>query len=246
MKRTTLIFLVLGIFLTGIGAYLLFHYVSLPFHFNVTKYAQVCENGYTLRFYGSGGKIRKVKIEKDGQKIGKYNFSADVARFPDTGETSLLFLDADEDTQDDLFVCFCVDDDGDRHYRLFLTGSGNTCTPTEEDFVNPRKDKENGRIISIESYREDTADPEKNASVPFKLVSERREYAVIDDSGQIIECLYISLTYYSETDIYCYSTAKFDSETNALGIPTDRWLSPDQYRKQEKEISHFFEIAPLP
>jgi hypothetical protein len=51
------------------------------------------------------------------------------------------------------------------------------------------------------------------------------------------------VTYYSETDIYCLSESRFDTDENTLGESVDKWFSPEEYTKERERISALFTVS---
>lgn len=241
MKKQNRIFLIVFLIFIFILTLFLIAPTGIFSRFNFQKVSSFTVGEYTFSLYGYRDTARKLKIEQDGKKLGKFDFPATVSELPDD-DKRLILWDADGNGVKDLFVATGKDGDGDLHYRLFFLTEDGTCVPAGDiDFANPTPTSDG--FVCIETIFRETADPEKNESVPYEKISCRREFSAVD--CHVTENRCITLTYYSETDIYCFSVAEYDAESGELGYPIDKWYSPERYEKVAAELAVWFDPSLL-
>ena len=190
--------------------------------------------------HGPTGQI----IKKDGKRIGSFKLSATESLFYDTNSKNALFLNDTTNNNDSsvILVPFSLDEDGDKHYRvLYIKADGKAELDTQNDVSNPIIDKDTNAIFS-ESIGLNSLG--NSPDDPYEKYALQRGY--VFDNGKIIPAYEISITYHSETNIYCFSERSFDLTLGELGIADDDWLSPDEYATEREQLASLFFSVDIP
>lgn len=210
--------------------------ISLSF----VTYAKWEQDGYSFVLKGSSGEINKIKIKKDGKRLGSFDFSGNGRSFDAEGSPSAIFLENNADT--DLILVPCAfDTDGDEHYRLVTVPADGSITVNQEAaFSNPTLDAESGYLVTEEAGKEDIGEPIEDLGAPYREYAKRGAYKIEADG--VTKIYEISITYHSETDIYCFSERVFDEASGELGDFDDSWLLPDEYAEKKESVASLFTV----
>lgn len=211
--------------------------ISMP----IKKYHTCTADGREFRFYGSFGKVSNVKVYEDGDKLCELNLDADASIFSDDVSDAVALCDINADGENDIVVLCAVDEDGDRHRRLFIRETEGYSAVHDTDISNFRSD--DGMLISESQDKRYLAKPVKEYEVPYEKYSERNEYGYFD--GEIKLARRIKVSYFSESDIYCFGIWEYDKDIEQLICLDEDWLSADEYSEKYNEIQKLFEI-PVP
>ena len=60
------------------------------------------------------------------------------------------------------------------------------------------------------------------------------------EDGVLTPDMYAAITYYSETDTYCYSVAYYDEELQEFEDSYDKWLSHEEYDEVDMSFLYYF------
>ncbi len=58
--------------------------------------------------------------------------------------------------------------------------------------------------------------------------------------GKLTPQVKASITYYSETALYCYSVSYYDQKAGAFMDSDDKWLTPEEYKQQDMSFLYYF------
>ena len=137
-----------------------------------------------------------------------------------------------------MLVPFCSDTDGDIHYRpLLLKADGSAAFDEKTDVANPKVDLENMAVFSECAGIEYATNTHES---PYTKYATHTGYSI--DKGNLVAINSISVTYHSETNIYCFSQSGFDAQLGCLGEPVDDWLSPEEYSKKRESFASMFSV----
>lgn len=64
------------------------------------------------------------------------------------------------------------------------------------------------------------------------------KYEWID--GKLTATVRASITYYSESDCYCYALSYYDKATGKLGEPDEKWLTREKYQEYDMSFLYYF------
>ena len=145
-------------------------------------------------------------------------------------------METDEKTL--VLVPFSADEDGDRHYRaLYIKPDGSSELDLDNDVSNPVVSEENSAIYSESMGVEAIID---SPDSPYTQYASHTGYAIMNE--RLTPIYEISVTYHSETNIYCFSERTYDTDLGTLGASNDDWLSPDKYASEREKLDSLFTV----
>ncbi len=199
----------------------------LDIQLNFMTYHKAVDGEYTLSFKGSFGNVRKVKISKNSKKLCSLPFNASADIFSDSYE--IRWDDVNFDGEQDLLLVCAIDEDGDVHYTALLSDSSeNTFIYNESlsDLPNLTLDPESKTLFT--SYTEKTFTEEQKPNTPDKYAEKKaiRKYEYLNGEPTATEER--AITFYSETDYYCYSIYEYDEKHKELTYRDEKWFSRDK------------------
>ena len=186
-------------------------------------------NGYTLKFYGDFEKTHILKVYEGSVRRATLPISIENDIFEEANKFIPYFEDINGDGHPDLFVPHSKDTNLNFRYAVFLwnnKASMFTDIGVLNDLANIKVNTDQNTVSSSMLIR--TVIEEAKPNIPEIYTTEKifTEYKIIDDV--FVKYNEISLTYYSETDIYCYSIYEYDIETKTLECVEERWLSEEK------------------
>lgn len=236
MQKQKLLYIAFGVIFVALALFLVFYFTD-SVGFNTQKHAEWEQDGFAFSYRGSKTEIRKLYIEKDGKKIGNFDISSDTSLFS-TDETKKAIVLSSGENDMLMLVPFCSDIDGDVHYRqLSVSHDGSASLDADTDVSNPKIDMENMAVFSECIGVEYAVDSPES---PYTKYATYVAYSI--ENGKLVAVHSESLTYYSDTNIYCHSESVFDNELGTLGEPIDDWLSPEKYAEKRESLSSLFSV----
>lgn len=236
MQKQKLLYISFGVIFLALALFFVF-YLTDTVGFNTNKYAEWEQDGFSFSYSGTKDEIRKLRVEKDGKKVGKFDVSADISLFSSEENKKAIVLTNDENGTL-MLVPFFLDTDGDIHYRsLSVSPDGSAVFDEKADVANPKVDMENMAVFSECAGIDFAVDTPES---PYTKYATYTGYSI--ESGKLLPINSVTLTYHSETDIYCFSQSGFDSETGGLGEPVDDWLSPKEYAEKREAFASMFSV----
>jgi len=211
-------------------AILIFLFLLFGWQINYKTHATASTDGITVSLKGNGRQIRRVIIERDGAKKLSLPFSADLS-VADASETPLFLLqDANFDNHADLLILSAADTDGDIHRTvLFYDSTEETFTADENPIVLVNAIFEADVIRTSGKFRKEYAKASDNTPPVYEERDERAIYTMIN--GILTRTEERAITYYSESDIYCYSVYSYDKELGELSYVDEQWFEETERAK---------------
>ena len=213
-------------------------YTSIDFSFNLVKYHSAEADGKTFSFYGSFGTVGKIKVSDKNGKLCAIRFSADADIFKED-IPAIEVCDVNGDEKNDLLILKDIDEEGDVHRTLFIAEDSGFTKITDADIANFKLCE--NTVISEEITLEYMAQTVEEYIVPYKRSAVRKEYKYSD--GELYVYCEYSLSYYSETDVYCHAYWEYNSDIDELDCVFEDWLSPEQYAQSKQDIQKSFDIT---
>ena len=184
-----------------------------------------------MRFYGSGGEVRKVKIKDTATgKTSKADYFADNGVFA-SGKDLLVFEDINFDGTRDLLILCADDADGDVHYAAYIYENGKyIATPNGAGekvacLTNYTVNWEKQAVISEKTEILTEIATNMNAELDFERRSARVEYRWID--GKLTAVREQRISYYFIDEICAYSIYEYNVEAGELVIKSENWFEPE-------------------
>lgn len=186
-------------------------------------------NGYTLKFYGDFDKTHILKVYEGSVRRATLPISIENEIFDEANKFIPYFDDVNGDGHPDLIVPHSYDANSNFRYAVFPWNNASsmfTNTNVLNDLANITVNTDQNTVSSSMLIR--TVVAEEQPNIPEIYMSEKiyTEYKLIE--GSFVKYMQRSLTYYSETDIYCYSTYEYNNETKEFECLDERWLSEEK------------------
>lgn len=236
MQKQKLLYITFGIILVALALFFLF-YLTNTLGFNTFKHAEWEQDGFSFSYRGSNDEVRKLHVKKDGKKIGKFDVSSDASLFS-TEEYKKATILSSSESGTLMLVPFSLDTDGDIHYRaLFVSQDGSAAFDEDNDVANPKVDFEIMAVYSECVGLEYSVD---DINSPFTKYATYIGYSI--ENVKLIPINSATISYHSETNIYCFSQSGYDSEVGGLGVPVDDWLSPEKYAEKREVFASMFSV----
>lgn len=193
----------------------------------------------TYRVRGSGSRAKQIVLKKEDAVIwsqavnvsstvgslgGNYGFEVLDLNFDGHKD----FMIADNKSGDAVsYICWLWDEDEADYVRSeALSG-----------LCNVQADSEMKAIFAFShTYEYEKAYADAPAS--SITTDSATKYQWLD--GKLIPAIRVSIIYYSETDLYCYSVAYYDAELEEFGDSDDVWLTPEEYKEQDMSFLYYF------
>ncbi|MBQ9132079.1 MAG: hypothetical protein IJX62_06385 [Clostridia bacterium] len=124
-------------------------------------------------------------------------------------------------------------------YSCFLknaTGDGYTYSAELSALCNLRTDED---LLAVFGFSH-TFLREEYPDSPDYTVSTDTTTKYVWREGKLQPQIRVSLSYYSQTDLYCYSVSYYDTVAEEFNDPDDRWLTPEEYRDVDFEFLYYF------
>lgn len=198
---------------------------SLLYEKTVGKYC------YAVR--GSGTHARQITVKKDGSLV--WSMEVDVSRAVGNLHSVYGFYVEDLNFDGIADLRIATDLDGESATYLCFLGqpNGRSFTRSEElsGLCNIRADAKLGAIFAFSHSFTTELSHHTECDKTTKYVW---------DEGKLRPDMYASITYYSEANLYCYSVAYYNTDSNAFDSPNDRWLTPEEYKEIDMSFLYYF------
>lgn len=215
---------------------LLLDFGKLNLNFNLTKYHIAQADSKEFVFYGSFGKVGKVTVNENSKKLCSFDFSADADVYD--GISAVEISDVNSDGRNDILVAFKKDSDGDVHRRLLLATKSGYSFVRDVDIVNFKDG--NGFLISEEQDFKYLAETKEEYTVPYEKNVSRTVYEYFEDT--VIPRSKITVSYYSESLIYCVCVYEYDENYGELMSVSEDWMTQSEYYDEYDALDEIFEV----
>ena len=202
---------------------------AFDIHLNLVTYHSFEQNGYSFKFKGSFDTVRKVKISKNGEKLGSFDFDSTSDVFFTEFGYKAEFVDVNSDDQSDILLPCAIDQDGDRHITIFFVSADDTISFDEQFKDLPNVTVDGGLIYTEEMTRETIAEGNESHPEFYARKQAITKYQLIGDELRALEQR--AITYYSENDYCCYSIYQYNEGFKELTYVDEKWFEPDQMDK---------------
>ena len=189
-------------------------------------------DGRTYTAYGSDSGITSVSVSENGSVIAAVKVSQKSSDEPytegDGKNYGLTVADVDCDGYTDIVIQ--VSTSGMGKYRFFF-GNGESYDEYRPfaEFTGTVFNRGDGLIGNT---TDTTTYLIRDTDAPDVYIRERKTvYYSRNSNGKFSQISAESFAYYSETDIYCYSTYIWDENEKALVSDSDKWMTADQLER---------------
>jgi hypothetical protein len=184
---------------------------------------------YTLKFYGNLEKTHVLKVYEGSIRRATLPISVENEIFDEANKLIPYLEDVNGDGHPDLFVPHSKDNNLDFRYAVFVWDNKSsmfTDTGVLGDLANIKIDLNENTVTSKMLLRTVVAEAQPNLPEEYESKNVYNEYKLIN--GTFVAYRKLSLTYYSETDIYCYSIFEYNSETKELEYFDEQWMDAEE------------------
>ena len=192
------------------------------------KHHEMQLNEYTLKFYGDFEKTHVLKVYEGSIRRATVPILVENEIFDEANKLIPYLDDVNGDGHLDLFVPHSKDNNLDFRYAIFTWDNNSsmfTDTGVLYDLANIDVDLNENTVTSKMLLRTVVAEAQPNLPEEYELKNVYTEYKLID--GAFVSYRELSLTYYSESDIYCYSIYEYNSESKELEYLDEQWIDAE-------------------
>lgn len=198
----------------------------------------VPDGSRTISVLGGNGRANYLSVRQDGSEIWRERIHTDKAVGARDGTYGLRVEDVNFDGRQDLIIAVGAQDDitteqvylqqTDGSYRLCgdLDGKCNLSLDTRQELVF---------AFSREDRTERDAETDRTYHVKTDTAT-----AYSWQGSALIPRRYVSLVYYGNSDLYCYSVADYDAELGTWKDADDSWFTPAEAETQTFEGLYYF------
>ncbi len=197
------------------------------------------QDGITYCVRGFSGKPRHLVIKRGDRILFSVSIESDASVRALDEKYGLLLTDLNFDGKTDVLLPVrrtgeCIE------YVVFLQSEdGEAFTKSEElsGLCNLRADADRTAVFAFShTYTTEKA----YGDTPSVSVSTDRATKYVWENGIPEPEMYVSITYYSETGLYCYSVAYYDSLRKKFNDSDDVWLKPEEYADKDMSFLYYF------
>ncbi len=189
-------------------------------------------NGYTYAVRGTSNRVKQVVVKQGEQLLFAKKVKTDASVSSMDGTYGLAVADLNFDGRDDVMVATEVNGDAVA-YQCFLWNEEKQSFVKDDSLTglcNIRVDTELQAIFAFaHTYRIEPA----YADAPESSISTDMTTKYVWEDGQLRPDVRASITFYSESNRYCYSVSYWDSEDQKLGDSDDNWLTPEEFARNK-------------
>ena len=193
------------------------------------KHHEMQLSEYTLKFYGDLEKTHILKVYEGSIRRATLPISIENEIFDEANKLIPYLDDVNGDGHPDLFIPHSKDNNLDFRYAIFTWDNESemfTDTGVLGDLANIEVDLNENTITSKMLLRTGVTESQPNLTEEYELKNVYTEYKLADCA--FVEYRKLSLTYYSESDIYCYSIYEYNSETKELEYFDEQWMDAEE------------------
>lgn len=192
----------------------------------------------TVTVLGGGGKVNYVSVSEDGHEIWQTRVYADRTVGERDGSYGVRVVDVNFDGRNDLIVALTVTGEVTTEQVFLQQTDGTYRVSTQfEEKGNLAVDERQELVFGFAHTDQTERDVETD-----------RTYHVTTDTATayswqgstLVPRRSVSLTYYGNKDLYCYSVAEFDAALGAWKDSDDIWLSPAEQAAADLSALYYF------
>lgn len=195
----------------------------------------------SLTYCVRGNRFRaKQLVIKSGEEIvfhEKVKVSKDVGSFG--GTYGLSVSDLNFDGNPDVMIADGIAGDCVSYICWLWNANTNTFVRSEEltGLCNIKADEDLHAVFGFEHTFETE---QAYADAPEATISSDIATKYEWKDGKLLPQTRVSITFYSESNLYCYSVSYYDAESGSFSDSDDKWLTPEEYAKQDMSFLYYF------
>ena len=198
---------------------------------------------YTYAVRGSNGRVKQVVVKEGDKVLFAKKVKADDSVGNMNGTYGLAVADMNFDGRDDVMVA--VETNGDvTAYQCFLYSEEKKGYVKDDSLSGLCNIKVDGEMKAIFAFAHTYKIEPAYVDAPEASISTDMTTKYVWEEGKLRPDVRASITFYSESNQYCYSVAYWDSEDQKLGDSDDDWLTPEEFAKNKEngkyDILYYF------
>ena len=169
--------------------------------------------------------VEKVKVDRGVGSLG--------------GTYGLEILDLNFDGYDDMMIVNEKADD-QKAYTCWIWDKDANTFALHKDLTGLCNVKSDPVLQAVFGFSHTYSSEKAYDDAPASTVSTDTTTKYIWVDGKLTPQVKASITYYSETDLYCYSVAYYDQKSASFWDSDDKWLTPEEYKQQDMSFLYYF------
>lgn len=197
------------------------------------------QNGLSYCVRGFSGKPQHLVIKQNDKILLSVSIESDATVRNLDEKYGLLLTDLNFDGKTDVLLPVHRADECVEYVVFLQSANGEAFEKSEElsGLCNLRADPDRQAVFAF-SHTYTTE--EAYGDTPSVSVSTDRATKYVWKNGTPEPEMYVAITYYSETGLYCYSVAYYDSLRKKFGDSDDVWLKPEEYAAKDMSFLYYF------
>ena len=197
------------------------------------------ENGMTFTVRGSGTRPKQIVVKNGDEIIWKTKVKIPRSVGSLGGHYGFEIIDLNFDGYNDLmladgvsgecisYICWLYDEASGKYVRSEqLSGLCNIHADAD--------------LKALLAYTHTYTMEQAYADVPASYITVDSTTKYVWNDGNLTPEVRASISYYSETEMYQYSVAVYDSENGTFADSDDKWLSPEEYKTYDMSFLYYF------
>lgn len=194
----------------------------------------------TFSVRGSGKRLRQVVVKRSD---GILLFAEEVKVDPSVGEQGgtygLDVTDLNFDGVSDFLLTVSVVGEC-KEQLVWIWDPGVSEYRKSEALSGKCNVEADGKLETVFTFSHFYTTEKAYADVPASHTTVDAVTQWEPSDGDFLPSQTVSLTYYSETDRYCYSVSYFDVSLGKFEDPDDYWFTPEEYEKEDFSFLYYF------
>lgn len=202
-------------------------------------YAVDDESGLTFTVRGSGTRPKQISVKRGEELLftAKVKIPKGLGRMG--GDYGFFVLDLNFDGHSDFMIADGVSGDCTSYLCYLYQPDLGTYVRSDalSGLCNVKADPE---LEAVFAFTHTYTTEEAYLDVPATYISTDTTTKYKWKDGVLTPHSRASITYYSETGLYCYSVSDYDSKAGEFSESDDKWLTPEEYKTYDMHFLYYF------
>lgn len=196
-------------------------------------------NGITYCVRGSKKLAKQIVVKEGDEIIWTKSVKIDKGVGSLNGNYGFEVLDLNFDGYLDLMIVEQVASDC-HSYRCWLKIPETNSYELSEELSGLSNIKADPELQAIFAFSHEFEREKEYSDVASTTISTDSTTKYIWNEGVFTPQIKASITFYSESNLYCYSLAYYDEETQQFEDSDDKWLTPEEYKTYDMSFLYYF------
>ncbi len=201
--------------------------------------SQVAVAPHTFCVRGRGDRVKQVVVKSGDEVIfaAKVKVARDVGAMG--GTYGLKVLDLNFDGHQDFIIADAVGGD-EVSYLCWLFNPTSGTFESSADLSGLCNVHADAELKAIFAFSHTYVSEREYEDVPESHTSTDTSTKYLWKNGKLVPSIRASVTYYSQSDLYCYSVSYYDEELGKYTDSDDKWLTPEEYASYDMSFLYYF------